>query len=282
MKTACELIRQVKDLPPVSPTAVKLVGLLNRPTQHNDDVVQLLRYDSVFTARLLRACNASSLALVEPVTSVDQAVLLLGHQVLVRFVIALGFSGALRRALLGYAMKQGELWRHSLATALAAEQVSTRVGRFEPAVAFTGGLLHDIGKLVLSQALTAEAQTAMYMQIEQSSGAPIDTEMAVFGTDHAEVGQCLLSDWRLPTTIVEAVANHHHPALVPDLHLSAVVHVGNGVAHLLASAPGRGDLAVHAEKSVVEALGLTPEGVEEITLSVHDSLQRTEESLGAT
>src|SRR5487761_2186032 len=198
MKTACELIRQVKDLPPVSPTAVKLVGLLNRPTQHNDDVVQLLRYDSVFTSRLLRACNASSLALVEPVTSVDQAVLLLGHQVLVRFVIALGFSGALRRALLGYAMKQGELWRHSLATALAAEQVSTRVGRFEPAVAFTGGLLHDIGKLVLSQALTAEAQTAMYMQIEQSSGAPIDTEMAVFGTDHAEVGQCLLSDWRLP------------------------------------------------------------------------------------
>ena len=280
--TAPELIRQVKDLPPVSPAAMKLVGLLNRPTQHNDEVIQVLRYDSALTARLLRACNASSLALLEPVTSVDQAVLLLGHQVLVRFVLALGFSSALRRPLPGYAAEQGGLWRHSLATALAAEQVSIRLGRFEPAVAFTAGLLHDIGKLVLSQVLAHEDLTVVRKRIEQSSGACVEAEMAIFGTDHAKIGECLLSDWRLPTTIVEAVANHHRPAVTQDLHLSAVVHVGNDIAHLLGSAPGGEDSALRAEDPVLNALGLTPEVVEEITLSVHDSLQRTDESLGTT
>ena len=277
--TARELILQLKDLPPVSPTALKLAGLLNRATQHNEDIIEVLRYDSALTARLLRACNSSWLALHEPVASVDQAVLLLGHQEIIRFVLALGCGGALRKPLPGYAVEQGELWRHSLAAALAAERIAAAAGHFEPAVAFTAGLLHDIGKLVLHQALTPEAQAAIRKRIEEGTDARVEAEKGVLGTDHAEVGASLLRHWRLPDAIVEGVAHHHDPAITPTLGLSAVVHVANCLSHLLGEAPGWDAFAIRAQEPVVEALGLSAEGIEQIVISIHESLQLTDQSL---
>ena len=104
----------------------------------------------------------------------------------------------------------------------------------------------------------------------------------MLGTDHAEVGACLLNDWRLPAAIVEGVAHHHCPVVTPAPGISAVVHVANCVAHLLGSAPGWDGFAVRAEEPVVEALGLTPEGIEQIVISIHDSLQKADESLTPT
>ena len=277
--TASDLIRTMKDLPPASPAALKLSGLLNRPTQHNDDIVEALRCDSVLTAKLLRVCNSSYFALREPAGSVAQAVLLLGHQEIVRIVLTLGFGGSLNRPLPGYAVADKEMWRHALTTALAAERVSECAGSFEPAVAFTAGLLHDIGKLVLNQVLTPDVQAAVRARIEQGTEARDEAEKSVLNTDHAEVGACLLEEWRLPELVVEAVAHHHRPVVTPRPRLSAVVHVANGVAHLVGSAPGWDSYAVRVEEQAVSVLGLDGGQIEQLVISMHGCLQQVDQSL---
>jgi len=277
--TAHELVAKIKNLPPVSYAALKLVNLLEQPAVSNDEVVQVLKCDNVLTAKLLRACNSPYFGLEEPVSSVDQAVFLLGHQQILHIVLTLAFGSAMVVPLPGYAVEANELWRHSLITATAAETVVAEITDLsvEPAVAFTVGLLHDIGKLVLGQALTLDFQADIRQRVEQQQNSRSEAEKAVLGTDHSEVGACLLQDWRLPEEIVEAVANHHHPVLEPHPRLSVVTHLANCIAHLAGSAPGWDGFAVRVDDRVITAFDLTGDKLENMVIAVRESFDRVDQ-----
>jgi putative nucleotidyltransferase with HDIG domain len=277
--TAYELVAKVKNLPPISQAALQLVNLLDQPAVSNDDVVQVLKYDNVLTAKLLRACNSPYFGLEEPISSVDQAVLILGHQQILHIVLTLAFGGAMTVPLTGYAVEANELWRHSLTTATAAEFLVTNgldVNVDSP-VAFTVGLLHDIGKLVLSQVLTPEYQTNIRVLTTEKGLLRCDAEKEILGTDHSEVGGALLKAWNLPEEIIEAVTNHHHPIVDPQPKLSAVAHVGNCVAHLVGSSPGWEVGTVCVDAKVAEAFNLTPERLEGIVAEVRGSCDRVDQ-----
>jgi putative nucleotidyltransferase with HDIG domain len=277
--TAHELVAKVKNLPPISQAALRLVNLLDQPAVSNDDVVQVLKYDNVLTAKLLRACNSPYFGLEEPVSSVDQAVLILGHQQILHIVLTLAFGGAMTVPLSGYAVEANELWRHSLTTATAAEfLVSNGIDvNVDPPVAFTVGLLHDIGKLVLSQVLTSEYQADIRVRITEKGLLRADAEKEVLGTDHAEVGGALLQAWHLPEEIIEAVANHHHPIVDPRPKLSAVAHVANCVAHLAGATPGLEAYAVRVDEGVAEAFSLSPDRLESIVVGVRESCDQVDQ-----
>jgi putative nucleotidyltransferase with HDIG domain len=277
--TAQELVAQVKNLPTVSYAALKLVNLLDQPSVSNDEVVQVLKYDNVLTAKLLRACNSPYFGLEDPVSSVDQAVFLLGHQQILHIVLTLAFGSAMVIPLPGYAVEANELWRHSLITATAAETAAADIPdlNVEPAVAFTVGLLHDMGKLVLSQALTPEFQADIRQRVELEHLSRSEAEKAVLGTDHSEVGACLLREWRLPEDIVEAVANHHHPVLEPRPRLSVVTHLANCIAHLAGSAPGWDGYAVRVDDRVAATFDLTGDKLENMIIAVRESFDRVDQ-----
>jgi len=279
MSTASEMISTVKNLPPVSQAALRLVGLLDQPTVSNDDVVQVLKYDNVLTAKLLRACNSPYFGFDEPVRSVDQAVLMLGHQQILHIVLTLAFGGAMMTPLPGYAVEANELWHHSLITATAAESVANEISEMniEPSVAFTAGLLHDIGKLVMGQALTPDSQQAIRGLISRGNVSRVDAERQVLGTDHAEVGASLLQSWRLPEDIVEAVAHHHAPVLTPSPRISVVTHIANCVAHLVGSAPGWEGFAVHVDAEVAENFNLDVGKIDTLVMNVRDSFGRVDQ-----
>jgi putative nucleotidyltransferase with HDIG domain len=277
--TAPELVAKVKNLPPVSYAALKLVNLLEQPAVSNDEVVQALKCDNVLTARLLRACNSPYFGLEEPVFSVDQAVFLLGHQQILHIVLTLAFGSAMVTPLPGYAMEVNELWRHSLVTAISAEIVAAQITEvdIEAPVAFTIGLLHDIGKLVMSQVLTPELQAEIRRRVEEEKIPRAESEKIALGTDHSEVGACLLREWRLPEEIVEAVANHHHPILVPRPRFSVVSHLANCLAHLSGSAPGWDGYAVRVDDRVTTAFELTGDRLENMVVSVRESSDRVDQ-----
>ena len=279
MMTAQELVAKVKNLPPVPHAALKLVSLLDQPAVSNTEVVQALRSDNVLTAKLLRACNSPFFGLAEPVASVDQAVFLLGHQQILHIVLTIAFGSAMVVPLPGYAVEASELWRHSLVTATASEMIANEFTdlNVEAPVAFTVGLLHDIGKLVLNQTLTADLQAEIRGQIEHNKLDRSEAEKAVLGTDHGEVGALLLQRWHLPDDLVEAVANHHHPVLKPRLRFSVVTHLANCVAHLSGSAPGWDGYAVRINNEVVTSLEITPEQIEHLVINVRESFDRVDQ-----
>lgn len=279
MMTAQELVANVKNLPPVPHAALKLVSLLDQPGVSNTEVVQALRCDNVLTAKLLRACNSPYFGLAEPVSSVDQAVFVLGHQQILHIVLTLAFGSTMVVPLPGYAVEASELWRHSLITAIASETIANDLVdlNVDPPVAFTVGLLHDIGKLVLGQALTPEVQAEIRARVEHGQQSRSEAEKAVLGTDHSEVGALLLQNWHLSDDVVEAVANHHQPVLKPRPRLSVVTHLANGLAHLAGSAPGWDGYAMRISPEVVERLEITPEQVEKLVLTVRESFDRVDQ-----
>jgi putative nucleotidyltransferase with HDIG domain len=276
--TPNEVIAKVQKLPAVSQAALKLVSLLDQPAVSNEDIVTVLKYDNVLTAKLLRACNSPYFGFEEKVFSVEQAVLILGHQQILHMVLSLAFGNAMSTTLPGYAIEAKELWSHSITTAVAAEQLvkSGIPMELEPPVAFTAGLLHDIGKLALNQVLDADAQTAIRSCIAQKHLPRNAAEKEILGTDHAEVGARLLETWLLPDEIVEAVANHHHPISTPAPKLSALIHVSNCLVHLIGSTLGWDCYAVLADAGANQALAITPEKLESLMIEVHESAKQVE------
>jgi putative nucleotidyltransferase with HDIG domain len=277
--TAQELVAKVKNLPPVPHAALKLVSLLDLPAVSNTEVVQALRCDNVLTAKLLRACNSPYFGLAEPVGSVDQAVFILGHQQILHIVLTIAFGSAMVVPLPGYAVEASELWRHSLVTATASEMIAEEFTdlNIELPVAFTVGLLHDIGKLVLGQTLTTDLQVKIRQLIEHEHIARAEAEKIVLGTDHSEVGALLLQSWHLPDELVEAVANHHQPILTPKPRLSVVTHLADCVAHLAGSAPGWDGYAVRINNELVTSLAITPEQIEQMVANVRESSDRVDQ-----
>jgi len=277
--TAPEILNKVKNLPPISQAALKLVNLLEQAAISNDEIVQVIKCDNVLTAKLLRACNSPYFGLDEPVSSVDQAVLMLGYQQILHIVLTLAFGSAMVVPLPGYAVEANELWRHSLLTATAAEVVAAEAYELnvEAPVAFTVGLLHDIGKLALSQALTPEIQQQIRQLIEEQGCSRSEAEKRVLGADHSEIGACLLRSWNLPEDIIEAVGNHHTPVCEPRPKLSVVTHVANCLAHLAGSAPGWDGYAIRVDPRAIAVLNLDQTRIETWVAAVRDGFDRVDQ-----
>lgn len=181
------MVARVRTLPSVSPGSLKLLALLSQPSAINEEIVEAVRTDTVLTAKLLRACNSPALGIQVSVNSVDQAVLLLGYNEIQRMVATLALRGTLTAHLPGYETLADSIWRHSLLAATAAERIVNQGADIcEPSTAFTIGLLHDIGKLILGQFLTTETRTTTQQLVAEGCSTD-EAERRVFGTDHAEV-----------------------------------------------------------------------------------------------
>jgi putative nucleotidyltransferase with HDIG domain len=276
--TAIALVQKVKNLPTVSHAALKLVSLLDKPSVDNDEIVQIIKYDNVLTAKLLRACNAPSFGLGESVASVDQAVLILGHTQIFHIVMTLAFGSVMTISSLPYTIEMNELWEHSLVTAMAAQIVLDRVPELdaEANVAFTANLLHDIGKVVLAQTVKAEELSEIRDRISRKQISGSDAEKEVLGLDHAEVGAALLEIWRLPENICEAVAHHHRPAMKPRPALSAEVHIANAIAHRAKPPPNQSVHDPRIADTVAAALNLKEKKLAEMAEAFGKSSEQTD------
>lgn len=232
MLTASQMIAKARNLPPVSPAALELARLLEQPDASNEDVLALLKQDGVLTAKLLRACNSPMLGLDGQVGSVDQAVLMLRYRQIFQMVSGLAFRSTLSSALPAYDMEKEALWQHSFVASYAAQLATNECLDFtaDESIAFTVGLLHDIGKLITSQFITPEIKAAIRLKVAHGHSLA-EAERCMLGADHAEVGAALLYIWRLPDFIVEAVAMHHRPAIKPVPRLSALASLANTLAH---------------------------------------------------
>lgn len=276
--TAAEWIAKARGVVPSSESANRILSLLGRPCVSNDEIVKAVRCDGVLTAKVLQVCNSPLMGLRQRVSSVDQALLAIGHREVFRLVMAISYSAAMSAPIPGFALAAKEFLRQSLATAAAAEVVmeSGLWKGEETPMAFTAGLLQDIGELVIGGALTIEMVERMRARVESGECSRIEAEREMLGTDHAEVGANLLKSWNVPEEIVEAVANHHQPVLLPVARLSVVTHLADCLAHLAGGAPGWGSYAIRVCTPVVEAMGIDAERLDVLVIATRTSIERME------
>ena len=145
-------------------------------------------------------------------------------------------------------------WRHSIATAACAKVLARHV-RFNQDYAFTAGLLHDIGRLVLVSAFPAlYAEVIAYQQANDCY--PLEAERAVLGLDHVEAGLALAEHWNFSDTMRLAIAGHHEPDKPGAGFLAAIIHVADAVAHALDLAQKADDMVPPVSTVAWKALNL--------------------------
>jgi putative nucleotidyltransferase with HDIG domain len=219
----------VDKLPSAPEIARRTLATVNRDTASLADLTTLIARDQSLAARLLRIANCAFFAVRGKVTSIPQAVTLLGFERVRDLVLSLSVWGALEGNSAAARRFRKGLWLHSSMVAAAARMLAERTNHDE-ANAFTAGLLHDVGKLVLGLRL-GDTYWELLEDAADDGGAA-QVERAALSCDHAIVGAWLLQLWGMPADLVEAVALHTDP-LVTDqgLDTTTIVAVADRVLH---------------------------------------------------
>ena len=173
-------------------------------------MLDVIGHDPALTANLLKLCNSAYYGLRRQVGTVQEALVMLGNHTVVSLAFATSLGDVLRGPLAGYRLERDALWRHSLAVAVgAAHLVDDGGARSLRERAFTAGLVHDIGKLILNGPLKAKLQ-----QLPQTAGFDVlmRGEREILGFDHAEAGAALAAAWNFPTVLAGVIGAHHELA----------------------------------------------------------------------
>ena len=199
----------VDQLPSAPEVAQKMLVMVSRDDVSAHDLSKLIGCDQALTARLLRLANSAFFAIRSKVTTIPQAVTLLGFARVRDLLLGLSVWEALAGTSAAAPRHRHEMWVHTVTVAAAAKMLAER-NRRDGAEAFAAGLLHDVGKLVLGVRL-GDTYWTMLEEADEHGESAAAVEEASFGCHHGIVGAWLMQLWQLPATLVDAVALHHDP-----------------------------------------------------------------------
>lgn len=199
------LLESLGDLPSSPAIVSAVIGMASDLNTNLSELGKVLSADQGLTAKVLRLSNSSFYGRSKQIGTVDEAIMTLGYYTLRSLVVASSTHSIFKQKDLTRFLPV--LWDHSLAAAVAARLLGRQLRLAQTEEAFIGGLMHDVGKLVLTQKL-AEPYAAI-RQAAQADGEWCRHEKEALGFTHVDVGVALLDQWNFPRELVEAVALHH-------------------------------------------------------------------------
>ncbi len=264
------VLRRVKDFPPLPQVGTEVLRLLEDPAASVEDLVGLLSKDPALAAKVLRVANSPFYGMLKRISTIQHAVVVLGFQATGSLVLAVATLGALRSpssTRSGLAARK-RFVRHAVACATTARQLAQ--GRWpNPDEAFLAGLLHDIGKLALMEFFPDEMENLMQAQQADPERPDYLAEQRALGMDHQQVGAALLERWGLPPAIIQAVGRHHEPldagGKLAEGRLAALIHTAEALCGDLEDGPEPVTSTRHAvDGAVLAAAGLSEPIVAEV------------------
>ncbi|MGV7209532.1 HDOD domain-containing protein [Oxalobacteraceae bacterium A2-2] len=251
-----DMVRNLDDLPSLPAVVMEL---LNSIDQEDLDIAVLAKkvsQDQALTAKTLRLANSSLYGLQVKVTTIQQAITYLGFQTTRNLITAAAITGCFPEGHCpGFDHKA--FWRHSIATAACARLLARQL-RFNQDYAFTAGLLHDIGRLVLVSCFPQQYAAVLAYRSERDCYL-LEAERKVLGVDHVEAGVALAEHWNFSDTMRLAIAGHHEPEAPGAGFLAAIIHVADAIVHALDLARVTDDLVPPVSSVAWLALSLDEE-----------------------
>jgi putative nucleotidyltransferase with HDIG domain len=251
-----DVIKQVKDLPTLPELARQMLCNLDDEDSSLDAICEKVAQDQALAAKTLKLANSTMYGANSKVVTLQQAVAMLGVKNVKNLIrmTSLTNSFPVSRCR-GFDFKA--FWRHSVATAICAELIS-RTLHMKHDFAFTAGLLHDIGRLVLVTRFPKEYEKVLDCQTQKDCHL-IDAEQAILGIDHVSAGLILAVHWKFADAIQDAIRGHHAPDDKALNSVAAIVHVANVIAHALDLSQTEKELVPLLSKTAWETLALTEE-----------------------
>lgn len=209
---------------PIPQVALKIMRLIDAEHEYDLRILTAeIRKDQVLSARTLQLANSVMFASRNRIESLEHALMYLGVNLLMRYVVTAAVDRFFDQPSKGYSLCKGGLFLHAVGTAVVAEKLAQLTGRANPALAYMAGLLHDIGKVALDQ-LLSRAAPLFYRRLSEDQTLDFtQAEREVFGVDHAEIGLRLAERWSLPASLAESIRHHHVPERA--LQHGALAHI---------------------------------------------------------
>lgn len=219
-----EAIQRIKPIPQV---ALKIIRMIHRDDYTMKEVGSEIRQDQVISGRVLNLCNSTAMGLKTVVDSIDRALILIGEKRLLKLVVTASVKSLFPQSSQGYSLCKGGIFQHAIGTALIAQELAVFTKKAAPDIAYTAGLLHDIGKIPLDQVMAGNAPF-FYRYLQENCGDFCEAEKLKFGIDHTEAGMRLGKLWTLPNNLINVIANHHFPeTATEDQELVTIVHLAD-------------------------------------------------------
>jgi len=275
-----EILNKIQTAPKFSDSALKLIRVISSGNYSANDIINIIKFDHRLTALVLKIVNSAHFGMSRNVDSIHTAVTLLGSKRIMAVAQEVYSKMYLDKPLNGY--ECDGMWQHSLRTALAAAELAPLC---RPEVnkeqAFTTGILHDIGKTVLSDFLGNTSRKFIDAIDKHRIHNYLEAETDQLGTDHAQVGEMLAHSWNLPDFICNAILYHHRPKLAEDRYkpISYVIHMADIIAMLSCSDQGSDSLLYEVDETYVDYFPLTGEQINQIIFSVDQEFETIQESM---
>jgi putative nucleotidyltransferase with HDIG domain len=221
-------IDRIRELPTLPAIVLKVNQMLQDLDITADQLSRVVETDQAMTAKILKLVNSSFYGFKSTIGSISTAVIILGFNTVQHAVVSLSVMKSFARIKNLKRLNIQDFWRHSLAVAVISKHLADHSDKTLSPDCFTGGLLHDIGKLILAE-FFPEHFEKIWLTMIDSAISFVDAEKMAEAVNHAEIGAYLAEKWLLPQPLVDAI-RHHHSAFSSDR--TAVII---GVADLLAN-----------------------------------------------
>ncbi len=280
LRFSAEIESRIDHLPPFPTVLSELIGLTNSEKSAATDLRSCLEKDPVLTARLLKLANSAFYSPRTAVTSLQQAVVMLGHLTVKSLAMAAATLKFLSRDAEAYGMAAGGLWMHSYASAELAREIASALGwpDDEKDAVYVGALLHDIGKIILADILAA-AEPGGQQPAPSSGGETVgEWESRLSGFTHFGVGERIARKWSLAPLTIGCIRFHHQDHDVPEEFAQEVrvVSLADAGARRLGVGIAEPDENPEREACLLEALSFPVEGFEEILVRYSEKSSETE------
>lgn len=268
--TVDDIVHSIAKLKPMPSNVSHILREIEKRDVTIDALAGMIGLDQVLTAVVLQMSNSVSLGYSRTCSTLRDAIMHIGLQRLKSILMTSTATSMMKRSLSGYHLGAGELWQHSLVVGVASEWLAQVIHYPEPEQAYVAGLLHDIGKLLLDQAVFFNyANIADYVQKYQMQLWQVEEKL--IGIDHAKVGGLIAEHWNFPVVLVDAIRFHHVPSFARiNQRLPAIVNLANSFTEdYQVSRSALLSFQVHPES--LNILRITPGEVEKIKNKMKDS-----------
>lgn len=274
-----QINKAINDFPPIPNIALKFLDKIRSKGGTSESLSKAAELDHIFAARILKVSNSAYYGQNQEIKSIPQAVSTLGQDILSNIIYVSSLSSYFVKGIKSYQLKRGELWKHSLSTAFAARLLCSKLKFQNKEKAFTAGLLHDIGKIIMDS-LVEDKKEQVAEWAEEGCPDFLEFEKNTFGIHHQTAGAKIVQAWNFPEDIVDAVQNHHTPDNCKvDFSLTASIHLADFICCMIGIGGGIKAIAYNPIFSILEKVNFNFADLELLEDEIFNELANVEDFL---
>ncbi|HQQ49647.1 MAG TPA: HDOD domain-containing protein [Spirochaetota bacterium] len=275
------IIQNVEQLPSLPDVVSKIINMVNDPDISFKHVADEIAKDQAITANILKLCNSAYFSKGKEISSIDRAIVILGLKEVKDIVVIATTKSVLNKVIVGYDLARGELWKHGVAVAMLAKKIATECNQKAIAdIAFTGGIIHDVGKTVLALFVESTFKEILNTVTEKSITFQ-EAEKVVMGFDHQQIGEQVAIKWKFPRVLQSIVRYHHEPMNAPDDHkmIVSIVHVANTLCLMAGIGIGSDGLYHELNYDAIKLLSLKDSELEKLFADIPELMMKAKDIL---